>query len=355
VAWPVPASVAEIWRRPILSVLISMLHHKEVRMLEFLGLDQTAAAVYHALLAAGDGAADLSVITGLPDGDVRAALGILAGLNMVRPPAGTSDDWSPLRPDLGFAAQARQYEADLARMTHQLTAAAAAMAAAAAWSAHLRHTALPVEPVETCRDTLAEAGRLAAGATAEVMQVMPAGPEPLAALHSDLSRYEAAAARGVRVRAVYHDSTRGNPAALACARRAQRCGAEVRFAPIIPPPLLICDRRVAMIPAAEGQDETALCVRERSVVAILCAVFDNGWDTAMPLGASITPGETPSLTPGERALLRLLAAGFTDKAAASRLGVSPRTARRRMDDLMTRLEAGSRFQAGLHAAQRGWL
>jgi DNA-binding CsgD family transcriptional regulator len=360
VAWHVPASLAEILRRYILSVLSSIIHHKDVWMLEFPGLDQTAAAVYRALLAAGDGPADLSVVTGLPDGDIRAALGTLVGLNLVRPPAGTSGGWSPLRPELEFAAQARRYEAGLAQMTHQLAvlrtaATAAALAATAAGSARLRHTAGPIEPLETCRDALAEASRLAAGATAECLQVMPAGPEPLAVLHSDLSRYEVAVGRGVRVRALYHDSARGNAAALAHARRAARSGAEVRFAPILPPPLLICDRQVALIPAAEDRHETALCVREPSIVTVLCAVFDNGWDTAMPLGTRITPDETAGLTTGERALLRLLAAGFTDETAASRLGVSLRTVRRQVNGLMTRLQADSRFQAGLNAGQRGWL
>jgi DNA-binding CsgD family transcriptional regulator len=202
---------------------------------------------------------------------------------------------------------------------------------------------------------LAEARQLATAATAEYLQVMPTGPEPLAALHSDLSHYEAAVGRGVQVRALYHDSTRSNPPALGHARRAARCGVEVRFAPIIPPPLVICDRQVALIPAAEDRPETALCVREASVVAVLCAVFDNGWDTAMSQGTRITPEETASLTPGEQALLRLFAAGFTDEAAACRLGVSLRTVRRRVEGLMARLQASSRFQAGLNAARRGWL
>ncbi len=170
---------------------------------------------------------------------------------------------------------------------------------------------------------------------------MPAGPEPLAAVHSGLSRYEAVLGQGVRVRALYHDSTRSNPAALAHARRAERSGAEVRFAPILPPPLTICDRQVALIPAAADRPETALCVREPSIVTVLCAVFDNGWDTAMPLATRITPDETASLTTSEQALLSLLATGLTDQNAASRLGVSPRTVRRRMDGLTRRPAAGA--------------
>jgi len=46
---------------------------------------------------------------------------------------------------------------------------------------------------------------------------------------------------------------------------------------------------------------------------------------------------------------------MTDETAARRLGVSLRTVRRQMAALMERLCATSRFEAGLKAAQRGWL
>ncbi|MDJ0386171.1 hypothetical protein [Streptomyces sp. G-G2] len=46
---------------------------------------------------------------------------------------------------------------------------------------------------------------------------------------------------------------------------------------------------------------------------------------------------------------------MTDEAAARRLGVSQRSVRRRMSALMERLHASSRFEAGLKAAQQGWL
>ena len=54
-------------------------------------------------------------------------------------------------------------------------------------------------------------------------------------------------------------------------------------------------------------------------------------------------------------LLKLMASGLTDEAAGRRLGVSARTMRRQMADLMERLDTTSRFEAGLKAAQRGWI
>nr|WP_240522031.1 helix-turn-helix transcriptional regulator [Amycolatopsis vastitatis] len=61
------------------------------------------------------------------------------------------------------------------------------------------------------------------------------------------------------------------------------------------------------------------------------------------------------LSDRERQLLTLLTAGYTDESAAVRLGVSVRTVRRMVAGIMDRLGARSRFQAGVKAADRGWL
>jgi DNA-binding NarL/FixJ family response regulator len=57
----------------------------------------------------------------------------------------------------------------------------------------------------------------------------------------------------------------------------------------------------------------------------------------------------------DRDLLPLLAAGFTDQAIASQLGCNERTVRRYLKDMMHRLDAVTRFQAGYQAIRRGWL
>jgi len=57
----------------------------------------------------------------------------------------------------------------------------------------------------------------------------------------------------------------------------------------------------------------------------------------------------------ESSILALLAEGLTDDVIARRLSISMRTYRRRVQALMLKLGATSRFQAGARAAQRGWL
>ena len=332
-------------------------------MIEFPGLDNTVATVYRTLLAAGGSPADLSAVTGLPEATIRDALGVLSGLRLVRGPAdGTSDNWQALRPDLVFAAQARQYESELARLTRQFTfmqaaaaAAAAATAAASRWSTRLRHTTAQLEPLETCHDALAEAYRLAEHATTQYWQVMPARPDQLAVVHSGLYLHEAAVARGVSLKVLYHDSAHGDPKAVAHARQGTLAGAQVRTASILPVPMVICDRQIALIPAGEDQPETALRIGEPAIVAVLSTTFDNAWGTATPMHASITPDEPASPTPPEQTLLRLLATGHTDEAAAAKLHRSLSTISRQKKALMQKLHASSPFQAGVNAARNGWV
>ena len=54
-------------------------------------------------------------------------------------------------------------------------------------------------------------------------------------------------------------------------------------------------------------------------------------------------------------MLKLLDAGLKDEAIARQLGVSMRTARRRISSLIAKLGVGTRFQAGLEAARHGLL
>ncbi|WP_247597705.1 LuxR C-terminal-related transcriptional regulator [Streptomyces sp. RKND-216] len=54
-------------------------------------------------------------------------------------------------------------------------------------------------------------------------------------------------------------------------------------------------------------------------------------------------------------MLDLLTEGMTDEAVARQLGVSVRTTRRITAELMQRLGARSRFEAGVLAAGRGWV
>ncbi|MFF4836994.1 LuxR C-terminal-related transcriptional regulator [Streptomyces sp. NPDC001315] len=119
--------------------------------------------------------------------------------------------------------------------------------------------------------------------------------------------------------------------------------------------MLVFDRRIALIPLDPSNTRAgALRTEEPAVVGNLLVLFEQAWETAIPLG-NRTAEAGPEVSATEKELLKLLAGGITDEAAARRLGVSMRTVRRQMASLMERLEATSRFEAGLKAARQGWL
>ncbi|GAB3156716.1 hypothetical protein GCM10027290_55090 [Micromonospora sonneratiae] len=162
--------------------------------------------------------------------------------------------------------------------------------------------------------------------------------------------------RGVRYRVLFPDSARLSKrlSSLALA------GAEVRTDTEVPMEAMVIDRRIALLPAdRSGTDRpTSVAVfRLPGVVTATMGLFERIWPAAVPL----TPLELPdgtdasALTCRERALLTLLCSGSTDESAAVRLGISVRTVRRMVAGIMNRLGARSRFQAGVKAADRGWL
>lgn len=125
------------------------------------------------------------------------------------------------------------------------------------------------------------------------------------------------------------------------------------------PDMVISDRRIAFI-AADPADRSAgiICTEQPAIISILASFFDHAWSMAIPLKPSHeqeSAGQISELREAERSLLKLLADGATDETAARQLGMSLRTARRRMAAIMNDLAATSRFQAGAEAAKRGWL
>jgi DNA-binding NarL/FixJ family response regulator len=82
------------------------------------------------------------------------------------------------------------------------------------------------------------------------------------------------------------------------------------------------------------------------------SLFRAIWDAAVDLETYLR-SDVPHLDTDSRMILTALASGLTDESAARRLGVSLRTYRRRVAELMAALEADSRFQAGLRAGELG--
>ncbi|RKR91881.1 regulatory LuxR family protein [Micromonospora pisi] len=162
--------------------------------------------------------------------------------------------------------------------------------------------------------------------------------------------------RGLRYRVILPDHIRDTPVLAMRLRRLGLTGAEIRTLPNVPADATVVDEALAMLPSdrRDGRPGDVAMFQLPSVVNAVTELFERLWLSAMPLtAAEVTEGT--GLSERERELLALLSAGCTDESAAARLGISVRTVRRMMSAIMNRLGARSRFQAGLKAADRGWL
>ncbi|SEQ81148.1 regulatory protein, luxR family [Lentzea xinjiangensis] len=158
--------------------------------------------------------------------------------------------------------------------------------------------------------------------------------------------------RGVRYRVLVPDRARTAHGVSARLGALALAGADVRTAPKVPLDALVVDRALTVLPA--GRRDSVAAFELASVVTTTVELFERVWRAAVPFTAAVAAaGE--EVTDRERELLTLLFAGCTDEAAAARLNISVRTVRRTVSQLMDRLGARSRFQAGAKAADRGWL
>ncbi|MCY0934868.1 helix-turn-helix domain-containing protein [Streptomyces sp. H34-S4] len=328
-------------------------------MLQSLGLGPDVEVVYRGMLAdPSGGVAELCMRIGLTESQVRDGLDRLVDLDLLRPSRESPGSLRAVSPDVGLELLLRRQEEEVARRQEELARSKAAAARVVSEFAELRPNT-EVDGAERLVGMDAIQGRLeelAHGLTQEFKAILPGGALSGASLEASRPLDRRALDRGVEMRSVYQDSARNDPATLAYARWLTEEGGLVRTSPLLPPRLLIFDRTVALVPIDPKNSRLgALCTSAPGIVASLLTLFEQTWNFAVPLGADRPRATGSKPNAGELELLRLLASGMTDEAAGKRLGVSLRTVRRQMSALMERLNASSRFEAGLKAAQQSWL
>ncbi|MFG2841664.1 LuxR C-terminal-related transcriptional regulator [Kitasatospora sp. NPDC048296] len=327
-------------------------------MLTALGLDKASESVYRAMLAhPQEGVAALAARLDLPEQQIRAALDTLSELALLRPSADREGELRAVSPEVGMELLMARQQAELAAQQLRVEASRAAAAQLIADYADLRpagnHPGVEqLTGLDQIRDRLATLTR---EVREEVMTFAPDGgqkPENIeAAKPLDL----ALLGRGVRMRTVYLDSVRNSPHTVEYVNWLSSQGGHVRTVPALPTRMIVVDRTTAVIPVRSDDSAAgAVVLTSQGMLTALCALFETVWSGAQPIGAA-TQLDGHGLTAQEQTTLALLGDGHTDDAIAKRLGVSPRTARRIATDLMERLDARSRFQAGVRAAHAGWL
>jgi DNA-binding transcriptional ArsR family regulator len=141
-------------------------------------------------------------------------------------------------------------------------------------------------------------------------------------------------------------------------RERSEAGEHVRVLADVPCRVSIMGTTAALISEDFGvNDGRRLVVRQHSMIGALTLLFENLWERAMPVPGldglnGLSGGDRVS---DRRLLLDQLAGGAKDEQIARALGLSLRTVRRRVADVLDELGVDSRFQAGVEAVRRGWL
>jgi DNA-binding Lrp family transcriptional regulator len=161
--------------------------------------------------------------------------------------------------------------------------------------------------------------------------------------------------RGVDVRSVYCPESMERPGRFETVLHLAGVGEQSRMLPSLPFKLHILDRRVAFVPLVGGVYESMAVVHPSGLLDALLELYEAYWARAEPILGNDDTADDTQPGPDDLLLLRMLKAGLKDHAVARQLGISSRTATRRIATIMASLGADTRFQAGVEAAKRGWL
>ncbi|MEU4890958.1 helix-turn-helix domain-containing protein [Streptomyces sp. NPDC044780] len=328
-------------------------------MLETLGLDPTTENVYRAILGQPQmSVADLHDHLGISEETLRLALDRLSALALVRPSLHDPQRFRIVDPEVPMRLLLARQEERLAqehqRIEQTRLAVSKLMVDFAATQS--RKNAPGVEQLEGIEEIRERINVLSHSVRTEVMALAPGGAQSAASIEAARPQDAELLRRGVLMRTVYLDSIRNNPLTMQYANWLREQGGQVRTAPSLPIRMTILDREIAVVPTdGENSAAGALVLNGTGALVALTAFFENIWESALPLGNEPNRRDERGLVGQEAEAIRLLGQGLTDEAIAKRLGVSPRTARRIAADLMEKMGARSRFQAGARATAMGWI
>ncbi|WP_052595642.1 helix-turn-helix transcriptional regulator [Luteipulveratus mongoliensis] len=180
-----------------------------------------------------------------------------------------------------------------------------------------------------------------------------ADPTDLSPVERQARRQRERTVAGVQYRVIYDRVAFSQKVAAEHAKRSIKHGEMARTLAGTPLHVLISDDDAAVlqIRTPEPDDVLALLLGPCGLMDTVRACFETLWELAIPLPT----GLMTDLDPLDRDILELMSSGVTDDLIARRLEISRRTVVRRAGALQRRLNAHTRFQAGVQAARRGWL
>ncbi|KAA9164883.1 response regulator transcription factor [Amycolatopsis acidicola] len=154
------------------------------------------------------------------------------------------------------------------------------------------------------------------------------------------------------VRKLYRPGVLLDASQIAHVEQLRRRGAQVRISTDQLNETIILDQRVAIMAGDLSHGERSYgVITQPEVVQSVTSLFNAAWRAATEIEVFDADfAEVRALAPQ---ILDVLASGCKDETAARTVGLSVRTYRRRVAELMSALGATSRFQAGMRARELG--
>jgi DNA-binding CsgD family transcriptional regulator/DNA-binding MarR family transcriptional regulator len=326
-------------------------------MWETVGIPETEAQVYEALIPQGHSTVEgIAVRTGLTAPRIIRALNSLIDRGLVNKTPGRPARYFALAPSLAGSVLIAKREYELGRLQKHLNKLDEAFQAELSTDRPPEH----IEKVEGAPKIWRAFVRIQRAARREVTAFdkppyfVPPGEHGDEGPNLEERRFLEAGTVGYRV--VYDQESVAMPGRLANILDGIRRGERARVGSSLPAKLVIADKRIAIVSStADFHGSVAYVIHPSSLLDLACGLFEATWDRAVPLNRTESRDGEPALDHRDRQLLGLLASGATDAVIARSFGWSIRTVQRHLHELMERVGARTRFQAGMEAVRRGWL
>lgn len=185
----------------------------------------------------------------------------------------------------------------------------------------------------------------------ELLTAQPDGARSAEILDMAIERDTRALARGVKMRTLYQHSARRSVATRQYVDEVIKAGGEVRTLEEFFNRLIVVDRRLAIVPGAEGA-HVAVVVHDPSLVAYIVDIFERFWERARPFTDRESATERDIADDVHDMTIRMLVEGHSDNASAKRVGVSTRTYAGYIASLKAEYGVETRFQLGYAIAQQ---
>lgn len=183
---------------------------------------------------------------------------------------------------------------------------------------------------------------VAADSTDEVVAMLPGGGRPILEL---LECEPPMLAQGIQTRLLFQHTARFDSAAREQAEVLIGTGAQIRTVAPLFEQLIIFDAATAFIPVVEDDSSAVAMIQDPTVVAFLYTCFGRAWVGARDFAPRL--GELDTISDDLKGeILQMLINGAKDDTIARRLGLSVRTCRKYIAQLMRKFGVATRFQLG---------